>query len=306
MADCEKLRDPHLNVSADPADGEVERVVDVVGNEEPVENLDGLRRLLEGFAGCPPPARESTRTLDLIGHSDQTRLLHLGRSVVDPRQESVRSQFEQIAASGIVEHLNISELRLLGCETAMSVEGQAAIRTLSQILGIRVLGTTKLLYAAYFGEDGLKRRYEPVLSDAANLPDLAQVRTGWPSDPLPPPAPRFELDNVRRCSIDELPMVDWPRVRRLAGTGRAPTQGGDIEQLLDLIEKDSGRLMPKLLARPRCEILVISGGDRVRRIEILFDFELVRIRPADAPGSAVYRVKDARRLEDWIDSLGFS
>ena len=190
----------------------------------------------------------------------------------------------------------------------MSLEGQAAIRTLSEILGIRVLGTTKLLYAAYFGEDGLKRRYEPVLSDAANLPDPEQGHTGWPSDPLPPPAPPFELENIRRYSIDELPMVDWPRVRRVAGPGQAATQGGagDIEQLLELIEKDSGRLMPKLLARPRCEVLVISGGDRVRRIEILFDFELVRIRPIDGPGSAVYRVKDARRLEAWIESVGFS
>jgi hypothetical protein len=307
MADCEKLRDPHLNVSAYPADGEVAKVLDVVSNEELVQSLDGMRRLLDELGACPAASgRGNKRTLDLIAHSDQLRLLHLGKSVVDPRQESVRLVFEQIAASGLVHRLNISELRLLGCETAMSVEGQTAIRTLSELLGIRVLGTTKLLYAAYFGEDGLKRRYEAVLRDAGNLPDVGAGRTRWPDDPLPLPAPAFELENIRSFSIDDLPMADWPRVRLIAGTARGTSRAADIKRLLDLIVKDDGRLMPKLLARPLCELLIISGGDQVRRIEILFDFELVRIHPVNAPSSAVYRVKDARELEGWIEGVGFS
>jgi hypothetical protein len=306
MADCEKLRDPHLNVVADPTDGEVAKMVDIISNEEPVDRLESLKRFLEELTACRrSPATEKGRTLDLIAHSDQARLLHLGKSVVDPRQESVRLLFEQIAADGLLKALNITELRLLGCETAMSAEGQLAIRTLSEILGIRVLGTTKLLYAAYFCEDGLKSRYEPVLCDAANLPGLTEERGRWPQDPLPPVAAPFEFENIQSSSIDELPMVGWPRLRLVANPDPGARDTG-VRPLLDLIEPGDGRVMPHLLAKPRCELLVLSGGDRVRRIEILFDFELVRIHPADGPDSIVYRVRDSRKLEEWIGSVGSS
>jgi hypothetical protein len=307
MAECEWLRDPHLNITADPPDSEVARMVDIIAHAEPVERLDGVVRVMEELASCPSVADKArSRTLDLIGHSDEARLLHLGNSVVDARQEGVRRLFEQMAGDGLLRHLNITELRLLGCETATSREAQLVIRTLTEILGIRVLGTTKLLYAAYFGEEGLKRRYERMLCDAANLPDLApQARTAWPQDPVPSPAPPFELANVRSVSIDELPMVDWPRVRWVARSDADLAAGADVRSLLDLIEPDSGRLMPRLLAQPRCEVLVMSGGDRVRRIEILLDFELVRIQPIDAFDSAVYRVRRPRELEDWIVRIGF-
>ncbi len=300
MPDCAKLRDPHLNVSAQPADGEVARVLDIVSNEEPVDRLETLRRVLEELAACPEASRRDNRTLDLIGHSDQLRLLHLGTSVLDLRLGGVRQLFEQIAADGLLRQLRIVELRLLGCETAMSSEGQTAIRTLTEVLGVRVLGTTKLVYAAYFGDKGLKPRYAGMLRDAAKLPTLTGERAGWPQDPPPPPAPPFDLEKIESSSIDELPRVAWPRIRRVAGAER----GADgATPLADLIERGDGRVMPHLLAHPRCEVLVVSGGDRVRRIEVLFDFELVRIALAGA-ASAVYRVRHPRELEDWIGGTG--
>jgi hypothetical protein len=305
MAELEWLRYPHLNITADPADGEVARMVDIIAHGEPVDRLEGLVRVLEELGSCPPSADKArSRTLDLIGHSDEARLLHLGRSVVDPTQEGVRRLFEQVAADGLLQRLNVNEVRLLGCETAMSFEGQVAIRALTEILDIPVFGTTKLLYAAYFGEDGLRRRYERVLCNAEDLPNLDDPRAEWPQDPPPSLAPPFELDIIRSVSIDELPIVDWPRVRQV-GSGRDAGAGVDARPLLDLIEPGYGRLMSRLLAKPRCELLLMSGGDRVRRIEILFDFELVRIQPIDTTASAVYRVKDARALEDWVARVGF-
>jgi hypothetical protein len=306
MAEWEWLRDPHINVAADPPDGEVARMVDIIAHVEPVDRLEGLVRMLEELGSCPPSADKARkRTLDLVGHSDEARLLHLGRSVVDPAQEGVRRLFEQMAADGLLQRLNVTEVRLLGCETAMSFEGQMAIRALTEILGVPVLGTTKLLYAAYFGEEGLRRRYERVLCHAGNLPELTHPRAEWPQDPPPSLAPPFELEIVRSVSIDELPIVDWPRVRRIARTDREAASGVDARPLLDLIEPGSGRVIPRLLAQPRCEVLLMSGGDRVRRIEILFDFELVRIQLVDTTASAVYRVKDARELERWIARVGF-
>lgn len=96
--------------------------------------------------------------------------------MVDPSQPGVRQLFEEMAQDDILPSLGIDELRLLGCETAMSSEGQAAIRALTDILGIRVVGTTKPVYAAYFCATGLQARYEAMLCDADNLPDL-------PTDP---------------------------------------------------------------------------------------------------------------------------
>ncbi len=300
MADCTVLRDPHLNVSASPADGEVARVLDIVTNESPVDRLETLQRLLEELAACPEASQLESRTLDLIGHSDERRLLHLGRSVLDLRQAAVRQVFEQIATDGLLSALRITELRLLGCETALSSEGQTAIRTLTELLGIRVLGTSMLVYAAYFGDKGFKPRYAGMLVDAGKLPPALGERAAWPQDPLPPPAPPFDLERIQSWSIDELPRVAWPRIRRaVSGPGAE-----DVAPLADLIEQGDGRVMPHLLAQPRCELLMVSGGDRVRRIEVLLDFELIRIRLADPADSAVYRVRDPRALEDWIGGAG--
>jgi catechol 2,3-dioxygenase-like lactoylglutathione lyase family enzyme len=293
MPDCKKLRDPHLNVSSHPADGELARTLANVGNEEPVGGLEGLRRVLDGFCTCPiSSANGKTRTLDLIAHANQARLLQLGSQVIDPRDDQVRGFFEQLAADRILAKLRVTELRLLGCETAMSRDGQAAIRILTELLGVRVVGTTKLLYAAYFGDKGLKDRYERMLRDATNLPDLGEERAEWPQDPLPALAPRLDVESLPAVELDDLPRVPWRRL--------GPVD--DPRPLLDLIDGRDGRMMPRMLARPRCEILLGSrDGDRVRRIEILFEFELVRVPSADPGDGAIYRVKNPHDLARWVD-----
>jgi hypothetical protein len=302
MADCKKLRDPHLNVSASPADGELARALEIVGNEEPVEGLDGLRRVLDELGACRGRRVRGGRTLDLIAHSDPARLLRLGQSLIDPDDEGVRTFFERMAADQVLSRLYISELRLLGCETAMSSEGQAAIRTLTEILGIRVVGTTKLVYAAYFGEKGLKERYEPMLCDATSLPDLDEERARWPDDPPPAPAPPFQPDAIETTPVDRLPSVAWPRVGESADSRPHSERAADVRPLVDLVDGDDGRVMPRMLVRPRCEVLLGSGDDGVRRVEILFDHELVRVRRAGG-GRAVYRVRSPDELAAWVASV---
>jgi hypothetical protein len=303
MADCKKLRDPRINVSASPADGELARALEIVGNEEPVEGLDGLRRVLDELGCCRGRRTSSGRTLDLIAHSDPARLLRLGQSVIDPDDEGVRTFFERMAADQVLDRLYISELRLLGCETAMSSEGQAAIRTLTDILGIRVVGTTKLVYAAYFGEKGLKERYEPMLCDASMLPDLDEERARWPVDPPPERAPPFQPDSLETTPADELPAVSWPRVGEDADARPRSERDADVRPLVDLIEGGDGRVMPRMLVQPRCEVLLGSGDEQVRRVEILFDHELVRVRPAGTDVGAVYRVRNPAELAAWVASV---
>lgn len=173
MASCLRPGDRHLHVSASPADGELARLVERVANNRPIQQLAGLRLLLDRLRGCRrcAPGAER-RTLDLLAHATPDRLLQLGTSVLDPRLPDVRRLFQEMAQDEILPRLGIHELRLLGCETAMSRAGQAAIRALSDILGIRVVGTIRPVYAAYFGATGLHARYEAMLCDADGLPDL--------------------------------------------------------------------------------------------------------------------------------------
>jgi hypothetical protein len=304
VADCKKLRDPHLNVSAHPAYGELARTIENVRNESPVETLDGLRELLDDLITCPRhTAITRARTLDLIGHADQRRLLQLGRSIIDPTSQEVRQFFERMAADRVLETLRIGELRLLGCETAMSREGQRAIRELTDILEVRVVGTTKLVYSAYFGEKGLKDRYERMLRDASNLPDLTAERTEWPLDPLPALAPPFDLERLETVAVDELPPAPWPRLEAAADLGSGPVSPGEIQLLVDLVDGEDGRVMSRMLAQPSCELLLPCGPDRVRQIEILFDFELVRVHSVDG-ATAIYRVTSPRELGAWVSSIG--
>jgi len=304
MADCKKLRDPHLNVSAHPAHGELARTRQNVRNEEPVASLDGMRRFLDELCVCPsltPGGR--SRTLDLIAHANQRRLLALGTSLIDLGKTEVRHFFQQLAADDLFGRLNITELRLLGCETAMSREGQAAIRDLTEILGVRVVGTTKLVYSAYFGEKGLKDRYERMLRDAGNLPDLGEERAGWPLDPLPALAPPFELDRIQPVEVDKLPEVEWPRLVRATGTQPGGGKLADAEPLVHMVDANDGRMMPRMLARPSCELVVASGDEQVGRVEILLDFDLVRVHPIGEASSAVYRVLDPEELQAWVETF---
>ena len=173
MARCLRADDRHIHVSASPADGELARLVERVANNRPIEQLAGLRRLLDRLRGCHRcvPGAER-RTLDLLAHATPDRLLQLGTSVLDPRRPDVRRLFQEMAQDEVLPGLGIHELRLLGCETALSRAGQAAIRALSDILGVRVVGTVRPVYAAYFGATGLHARYEGMLCDADCLPDL--------------------------------------------------------------------------------------------------------------------------------------
>jgi len=173
MIDRRRPPDLHLHISARPALGEVARLLDNVDHHEPVNCLEDLTRVLEELCVCPRRSHSgSRRTLDLIGHSDDSRLLRLGESVVDLGDDDVWSLFQRMASDRVLESLGIGELRLLGCETALSAEGQTTIRELTRMLGIRVLGMSTPLYSAHFGRKGLKDRYECLLRDATNLPGL--------------------------------------------------------------------------------------------------------------------------------------
>lgn len=302
MGVCLATCRPRLNVAGLPAEGELARALDLVANEHMVDRLADLHDVLGRVVRCATCAG-GARTLDLLGHSTGRRLLQLGATELDPTRDEVRRELDRLARDGLLERLGIDELRLLGCQTAMSPAGQQAIRDLTRFLGVRVVGTTKLVYAAYFGDAGFKDRYEDILCDAGSLPDLEPAsapRVEWPVDPAPPPAPPFDLEEVEAVPSDQLADAPGPRVH--ASGGSAPRQDAP-SPLPGLVDRDDGRMMPKMLAHPTREVLIGAGGGTVRRVEVLFDHQLIRVRLGPHRRSAVYRVSRPEELKTWLDGM---
>jgi hypothetical protein len=111
-------------------------------------------------------------TLDLVAHGSRgARLLRLGKDLIDFFNPPVAHFFEQLAADEVFPRLNITTLRLLGCDTASTENGQYALRMISWILKIRVYGSTKALLKSHFGPLGFRPEFERTcLVEASQLP----------------------------------------------------------------------------------------------------------------------------------------
>src|SRR5258707_7556017 len=111
-------------------------------NMQRAASLAELRDVLERCLGEPA----APRTLDLVGHSTRGhRLLRLGRTPVDMLNPHVASFFGALAQDGLLPWLQVTAVRLLGCETAVTDAGKRTIRMLAYTLGLPVLGTSKVL-----------------------------------------------------------------------------------------------------------------------------------------------------------------
>ena len=156
---------PHLNVCRRVLDSELRAIVAAIDEVLLVDGAPSLLAGLERLAETRPPR---TRTLDLIGHAaGDDRVLRMGELVVDARDPEALATFAAIRDRGLLARLGISAVRLLGCCTAMTAAGRATMAALAELLAVPVLGTTQLVHALHFGEDGLKARYRHLLVDAA-------------------------------------------------------------------------------------------------------------------------------------------
>jgi hypothetical protein len=109
-------------------------------------------------------------TLDLLGHSTRdTRLLRMGKTIVDVADARVAAFFDRLKIH--ITRLQINEVRLLGCETAVEVVGQRTIRVLARMLGVRVFGTRKRLMKTHYNADGFDPVFSAALIESAQLPN---------------------------------------------------------------------------------------------------------------------------------------
>src|ERR1044071_7942522 len=90
-----------------------------------------------------------------------------GATTIDALDLGVRRFFEHLARSGILRDINAVCLRLIGCETALSVSGQRTMRLLAAVLGMPVYGTRKRISRMHNTELGFRPLFEHLLGEAA-------------------------------------------------------------------------------------------------------------------------------------------
>lgn len=267
-----------INVSGVDPCGPLAAVHDRIDGAGTVSSITGLYQLLAdlGHAGPNAPAA----TLDLIGASTCHGLLQLGSSVIDASVPAVLDLFEWIGHEGVLRQLGIRELRLIGSRTAIEPAAHDTMRRLAELVGVPVTGTTTVIYRDHFRRAGIDGDLDATMIDARSLPPRKVPAL------LPEQAPRARelgFDAVGLTSESALPSVAWPRF--------VVPRGLDV---LAQVRIGDGRSLPGLLALPRCELLIpagkLLGAERYRVVEVLFNWDAVRIAGPELPDGAVYPV----------------
>jgi hypothetical protein len=129
-------------------------------------SLAELRNVLEGCLDHPV----RPVTLDLIGHSTRGHhLLRLGRTPIDMLDSHVAGFFRTLARDQLLARLDVTAVRLLGCETAVTDAGQRTLRMLSQTLRLPVFGTCKPLLKSHSNSAGFNPAFAHILIEASAL-----------------------------------------------------------------------------------------------------------------------------------------
>lgn len=289
LSSADLLALPRINVSGTRATGALAAAHAAIDGAVLVDDLAGLHQFLSDLSRLPPSADS---VLDLVGLSTGTGALVLGSSVLDATCAEVLDRFEAIGQEQLLLQLGVRAVRLIGARTATEPAGQDALRRLRQFLGVPIYGTTGLLCAHDLGPAGLARSADELLVD-----DRAAAPRRPPT--LPAAAPRakpftFEAMDVIRASA--LPAVTWPRF--------VVPRTFDLRQLSSQI-RDNGQVVPHVLAQPRCELLLpagkVLGEERFRVLEVLFNWELVRIRGPELPDGALYPVVSSQRFTQLVN-----
>lgn len=286
------LAQPHLSVIAGDSDAELGRIRDLLEHKVVVDGRGDLEELLGRLLAAGRP--RTPRTLDLIGHSTPgASLLVLGGWVIDAASAKVRAFFRELAELEVLPRLEITAVRLLGCQTAATAQGRATIGKLAEILGVEVLGTRGLLYAAHYDARGLRDDARHVLVSSRELgrepgEGVGSLQASCYPRPL-------DVDALPASPLETHPPL---RPRRVATPELA-------RELLRLVRRTAGAEMPGLLAAPCCEIMLPSAKPGwYHRLQVLFDGELVRVFPdgTHRPG-VVYPVDEAPALRALVARL---
>jgi hypothetical protein len=133
-------------------------------------SLGELRTALESWAGEVTGGGTGGVRLDLMGHSTAGHhLLRLGRTPIDMLDRPTARFFGGLVADGLTGRLEITSVRLLGCETAVTDAGQRTMRMLSRALRVPVYGTLVPIMKHHCDADGLMPIFDRLLVEASAL-----------------------------------------------------------------------------------------------------------------------------------------
>jgi hypothetical protein len=235
---------------------------------------------------------EDADGVDLVGHSTPIKgYLKLGDWILDPEEA-------QRFASYLPE--NVKSVRLIGCATARTAEGRAAIEAFARG-GVSAYGTINKVYTRHFDKTGVK--------PGGGGPPLTRILPGQaPTAALavrPPPSSKIAVYNPSGSISPEtralLRRLTAPLVRPVTGffatlrwTVRLPLAMKRFPRrwILRLLSPFATS-MPGLLTEPLLAY-EISSGRKQWRLEILYDFEYARFYPVGAPlakRDRVYKIR---------------
>jgi len=276
-----------LNVSSTNPDRALQRVQDRVDGEACVSGRIELEQLLAGLLDCS--TRIEGRSLDLFAHSaGKARSLILGGwtvSVDDPGLQA----FAQMKAT--LKAIGVNRLRLIGCGTATTPGGQKTMSFLASALDLPVFGAiTDEIFQQDFDASGFIA--DRKLRDHTSAPRARPEAFSWPRGEAIGP---MRFDALQGELVRPARPAPWPRM--FSDLERSRT-------LFDHLDAENGRSLPGLLTQPIAEILVPAEADGlVHRIEILLDWQLVRVYPVGNPDGAVYRIRRPHQLAGLAGAL---
>jgi hypothetical protein len=129
-------------------------------------SLPELRQVLDHCLDDPA----QPITVDLIGHATRGhRLLRLGQTPIDMLDPHVAGFFATLARDQLLTRLQVTAVRLLGCETATTDAGQRTLRMLAHTLQLPVFGTTKPLLKSHSNSAGFDPAFAHLLIEATAL-----------------------------------------------------------------------------------------------------------------------------------------
>ncbi len=288
-----------INISLVDPDPILEMVLDKIDDEARVAGAFPTTDDKAGVSGIVSSRNKPGLpvAIDLIAHAYEGVLEFGTWQITSTDQISIMLEGEW-------KNRSPSEIRLLGCNTALTTAGQAAMRHLKSVFrekntDVRVYGAKTMLFAYDFGPEGFQTDDELVevdaLPEAIDPPFLSDVVDRWFArfPPVGGPTTISVLRNsLRTETFDEARAARIkPWVENRGVVQQSPSDSG----IDDLFSEFGGSIVraPGLLEHPDSEQLYPAGfvnGERVfHRVTTFRGGAFVRVYTRDFPDGVLVR-----------------
>lgn len=237
----------------------------------------------ETFEGVIKGKASATKSVhfDIVGHSKDGVQTLCDWLVNDgPIARNITARWQQATPAP-----RLGNVRFLGCNTAVTTAGIAALARLSKLWGVPIVGTTTPIDDGDFTEDGFNpRQLKTKVIAESDLPegDSDARRMGWFRGRQRAASGSMEFSVLRSETVSEI-AHDVQRYPRRFRWKIGSIRQRQIERILSLA-LDVPRLSPGLLALPDYELVWPArtsalGLSRFHRMTVLLGGAYVRLYP---------------------------